>query len=175
MTEEEVLEDIEEIRQGTFEKPDNMSDREKLIRFLEEFNGLGRRIKEHDPNLNMTHHRKKKKDYKDVFGHAKANETPIERAERLANGYKVIDDRKGLNNNITAEWIAEHIFTQSCLKCGESDWHKLGCDRINNKLGHLTNNVVCACRNCNIKRSTKRFETFYGFPTTNTIDTPKPA
>lgn len=107
------------------------------------------------------HKRNKEMDSYRVYGKPAVDETKEMRAERLANAYKKIDERKGLDNNITADYILKHIFNTTCMKCGESDWHKLGCDRIDNTKGHLVDNVVCACRECNIKRNTILFEKFY--------------
>jgi hypothetical protein len=105
--------------------------------------------------------KKKKRQQENIFGKPKPNETMSERADRLANAYKKIDIRKGHKNNITGDYILKHIFTQPCKKCGETDWHKLGCDRIDNTKGHLIDNVVCACRLCNLERNTRLFEDFY--------------
>ena len=96
-----------------------------------------------------------------VFGKPKKNETIEERAQRLCEAYKKIDDKKGRDNDLTYDYILKHIFTSTCNKCGESDWHKLGCDRIDNTKGHLQNNVVCACRKCNVKRGLLKYEDFY--------------
>lgn len=107
-----------------------------------------------------SHVKKNNNSYK-IFGKPKSNETMEERAIRLANAYKKIDQNKGLDNDVTSNYIVEHIFTNKCLKCGETDWHKLGCDRIDNTKGHLINNIVCACYKCNISRNVKPFEDFY--------------
>lgn len=83
------------------------------------------------------------------------------RAQSLIDSYKKND----LNYNrgectITAKWILENIFNSSCVYCGESDWRKLGCDRIDNSKPHTEDNVVCSCKKCNLKRGTKTFEEF---------------
>ena len=65
---------------------------------------------------------------------------------------------------LTAQWIMDYIFTKKCVYCGESDWKKLGCDRIDNSKPHTEDNVVCCCGECNTKRGTKEFEEFLANP-----------
>ncbi len=84
--------------------------------------------------------------------------TPRGRANSLCKAYTKQD--ANLNRGectITAQWILDNIFTKHCLYCGESDWHKLGCDRINNSRPHTPENVVCCCYKCNPKRGKKDF------------------
>lgn len=76
------------------------------------------------------------------------------RAAYLVTGYRTMDRERGLGETtITQEWILENIFTGKCIYCGEADWRKLGCDRIDNTKSHTPDNVVCACLNCNNQRS----------------------
>lgn len=89
------------------------------------------------------------------------NNTQRGRAVYLCNRYKAID--KQLNRGkctLTSKWIVDNIFTKSCHYCGETDWHKLGCDRINNDLPHTPDNVVPCCGECNKKRNITNFEEF---------------
>lgn len=53
---------------------------------------------------------------------------------------------------LTREWVVDHIFSSSCVYCGDSDWTHLGCDRIDNSLPHTPENCICACGICNIDR-----------------------
>lgn len=83
------------------------------------------------------------------------------RSIMLDNAYKQEDKKYGRENNIAAQYIVDNIFTNKCIYCGESDWEKLGCDRIDNSIGHIESNVVCCCTKCNKERGTKSFEEFY--------------
>lgn len=154
-TEDEILEDIR-LHTIALRKKWKKEEREKKYQ---------QTIKEVEDCVEVEKNKKIKPHRKDntyrIFGKSSPNETPIERANRLAEAYKKIDESKGLENNVTGEFILKHIFTSVCQKCGESDWKKLGCDRIDNSRGHLIDNVVCACRMCNIKRNTKLYEDFY--------------
>ena len=58
------------------------------------------------------------------------------------------------------EWIVEHIFTEPCHYCGKTDYHELGCDRIDNALPHTPDNVVPCCAECNKKRGTTPYDEF---------------
>ena len=77
------------------------------------------------------------------------------RAESLVGSYNLRDKKRGfdISQNIDAEWMVDNIFNSSCIYCGESDWTKLGADRIDNTNGHTPDNCVCACRKCNENRS----------------------
>ena len=84
------------------------------------------------------------------------------RAVYLAKGYRGMDkkNKKG-ECTITSDWIVENVFSgQVCHYCGESDWTKLGCDRIDNNLPHTPDNVVVCCKECNNKRMHKEYQEF---------------
>lgn len=87
--------------------------------------------------------------------------TPIGRANKLLYLYKKSDQNTNKGEcTLTAQWIVENIFSQPCHYCGESDWHKIGCDRIDNSKPHTPNNVVPCCARCNNKRGTKEYNEF---------------
>lgn len=89
------------------------------------------------------------------------NSTPKGRAVKLANSYKWKDRKHNRGEcTLTAKWIEEHIFTSKCHYCGESDWHKLGCDRISNDLPHTPDNCVPCCGDCNNERQKMNFAEF---------------
>lgn len=90
------------------------------------------------------------------------NKTPMGRALYLLQNYRR-DDRNNGRGECTipnAQWIVENIFTKPCHWCGETDWHKLGCDRIDNSLPHTPDNVIPCCEECNKKRGKKSYEEF---------------
>jgi len=78
------------------------------------------------------------------------------RAQQLLDAYRYKDrlNKRG-ETTITKEWILENIFTSYCMYCGEPDWGKLGCDRIDNEKAHTPDNCVCACKSCNSERQYK--------------------
>ena len=93
--------------------------------------------------------------------HAEYRSTPFGRAKYLEFNYKRLDEESNRGECIIdAQWILDNIFTQSCHYCGETDWMKLGCDRINNSLPHTPDNVVCCCGKCNIKKQKTPYEEF---------------
>ena len=91
------------------------------------------------------------------------NQTPMGRALTLLNRYNQSDKEYNRGKgDLTAKWIVENIFSQPChYNCGESDWKKMGCDRIDNSKPHTPDNVVPCCAECNIKRGLKTYEEFY--------------
>ena len=88
--------------------------------------------------------------------------TKIGRAVYLCDNYRREDKLHGLGEcTLTPEWIVENIFSgQKCVYCGEDDWTKLGCDRIDNDKPHTPDNVVCSCWECNNKRKNTDFNEF---------------
>lgn len=92
---------------------------------------------------------------------AEYESTPEARALHLARNYKTHDLKANRGEcTITGEWIIKNIFTSPCRYCGESDWRKLGCDRIDNSLPHTPDNVVCCCGDCNLKRNRTPYDEF---------------
>lgn len=85
-----------------------------------------------------------------------------ERAHNLARNYKKDDEKDGRGEStLTTGWIKNNIFSgQKCVYCGEDDWHKLGCDRIDNTKPHTPDNVVCSCSKCNVERGSMTYEEF---------------
>lgn len=89
------------------------------------------------------------------------NSTQVGRANHLLGKYRQSDNKCNRGEcTLTAEWIINNIFTSKCVFCGESDWTKLGCDRIDNNLPHTEDNVQCCCGKCNNKRGVKSLEEF---------------
>lgn len=84
------------------------------------------------------------------------------RAVTLCSNYKKEDKlHKWGETTITSQWIVDNIFSgQKCIYCGETDWTKLGCDRIDNSKPHTPDNVVCSCWVCNNKRKKTNFDEF---------------
>lgn len=92
---------------------------------------------------------------------AKYRQTKEGRASILISNYKRKDKKYNRGEcDLTMPWFIRNIFTK-CIYCGESDWKKLGADRIDNSKGHTIENVVPACWDCNNKRQRKPFEQFY--------------
>lgn len=75
---------------------------------------------------------------------------PIVRARCLLSSYNTEDAKYSRGKgNLTAQWIVENIFSKSCVHCGETDWHKLGCNRLDNLKPHTMDNVEPCCYHCN--------------------------
>ena len=93
--------------------------------------------------------REKKLEYQKQY-----KKSPMGRANNLLSAYKKSDIKYNRGEcTLTAKWIVENIFSgQKCHYCDETDWHKLGCDRIDNTLPHTPDNVVPCCFKCNCKK-----------------------
>lgn len=105
-------------------------------------------------------HKEERVEYSKNYNKA-YNKTQSGRASYLAQDYKREDKKYNRDNNIDRQWIVDNIFTSKCEYCGETDWRELGCDRIDNSIGHIIGNVVCCCEKCNNERQKKSFEEFY--------------
>lgn len=68
----------------------------------------------------------------------------------LIQAYKRIDKSKSMNCEITRTWFMDNIFNHPCIYCG--DYERIGCDRIDNSIGHTPENVVPCCADCNVSR-----------------------
>lgn len=81
-------------------------------------------------------------------------DTKIGRAKILLGSYNKEDEKYNRGQgDLTPEWIVENIFTKPCAHCGETDWHNIGCNRINDDLPHTMDNVEPCCWECNTKLS----------------------
>lgn len=77
------------------------------------------------------------------------------RASKLLYAYKISDTKYNRGDcDLTSVWIVDNIFSKPCVYCGETDWHKLGCNRLDNSKPHTKDNVEPCCMKCN--RSLKR-------------------
>jgi len=66
----------------------------------------------------------------------------------LINAYKKEDKRKNREFNLTQEDVFE-VFKKPCTYCG---YPSTGFDRIDNLIGHIKENCVPSCKECNIAR-----------------------
>lgn len=83
------------------------------------------------------------------------------RSLRLANHYKREDTKFNRGKcTIDSQWIIDNIFSHPCAYCGESDWHKLGCDRKDSTLPHTPDNCVPCCFDCNRKKQTMSYDEY---------------
>ena len=76
--------------------------------------------------------------------------TPMGRATRLLGAYNRNDKKYNRGEgDLTAKWIVDNIFNKPCVHCGETDWTKIGCNRIDNSKPHTMDNVEPCCCECN--------------------------
>ena len=91
----------------------------------------------------------RRKAYMKLYEQKNSN-TKERRAHNLVSSYNREDKKHHRGKcTITAQWIINNIFTKSCVHCGETDWHKIGCNRIDNSKPHTEDNVEPCCHDCN--------------------------
>lgn len=76
--------------------------------------------------------------------------TPKGRAITMLKAYQNFDKKTGKEFNLTQDFMLNKVFKSKCVYCGDTE--KLGCDRIYNHIGHIIENVVPCCSDCNIAR-----------------------
>lgn len=78
--------------------------------------------------------------------------TKIGKATKMLHDYRRKDKyyNRG-EGDLTAQWIVDNILSKSCVHCGESDWAKIGCNRLDNSKPHTMDNVEPCCADCNNK------------------------
>lgn len=75
------------------------------------------------------------------------------RAKYLIANYRKEDIKYNRETpDFDTKWMVENILSKPCHYCGETDWHKLGCDRIDNSIGHIKLNIVPSCLHCNMTK-----------------------
>lgn len=74
-----------------------------------------------------------------------------DKISKMLSSYKLKDKKKGLDFNLTAEYLTDNIIYKACTYCG--DIKNIGCDRILNTKGHTVDNVVPCCYSCNATRN----------------------
>jgi hypothetical protein len=67
---------------------------------------------------------------------------------RIFSSYRKLDLYKGFEFNLTKEFIKVTI-SNPCVYCG---YPATGLDRMDNSIGHLMENCVPCCKECNIAR-----------------------
>lgn len=78
------------------------------------------------------------------------SKTKYGRASMLLNGYRQKDRKYNRGEcTLTAQWIVDNIFSKPCAHCGETDWYKIGCNRLDNSKPHTMDNVEPCCFDCN--------------------------
>lgn len=74
------------------------------------------------------------------------------KANKLIHAYNQLDEKHNRGKgDLTVKWMIENILSKPCVYCGESDWRKIGCNRLDNTKPHSKDNVESCCRECNLK------------------------
>jgi hypothetical protein len=103
--------------------------------------------------------------------------------ETKINGYKQQDVKKGVFNFekfITIEYVKELLgkSNDKCYYCKENvlqeyemsrEMKQWTLDRIDNDIGHNTDNVIIACLLCNLKRRRRKMDDFYNIKNMNIV------
>lgn len=71
-------------------------------------------------------------------------------ANELLLRYRRIDKRMKLECDLDRSFLKDNIINHPCTYCGDTG--RIGCDRIDNSIGHTKANVIPCCSDCNSAR-----------------------
>lgn len=147
------LKNREKVREN--KKKSYLKNREKILAKVKEYYRDNRDKILEDRKNSQYHIEYRKQYYKTIDGYARM----------LYHAYRKADEKHGRIGNelpedyITVEYIKQTI-QQPCIYSGETDWSKMGLDRIDNNLPHLKNNCVPCSTKCNRERGSKDYYEF---------------
>jgi hypothetical protein len=88
----------------------------------------------------------------------------LERAENIRREAYILKDSKdsdrryGRENDLDLDFV-RFLISKGCEYCGVSpEETKMSLDRVDNAKGHLRDNVVPSCTNCNLTRGNMPYE-----------------
>lgn len=94
----------------------------------------------------------------------KRRKTKMGRACYLLGSYKREDKKYNRGeSDLTSKWIVENIFNKPCAHCGETDWTKIGCNRLDNSKPHTKDNVEPCCWECNLRLAGYEIKKIYQY------------
>lgn len=73
------------------------------------------------------------------------------KVSKMCSSYKIKDSNKRLQYDLDIDWFINNIINKKCEYCGDNK--NIGCDRIDNSIGHTKINVIPCCYTCNVVRN----------------------
>lgn len=125
-----------------------INNRERFNQIQQKSRKKSKRHTEYKKEFNETH-----KEWKYNWN-KEYQKTLMGTANRRIQAYKRMDEERGFGKDaldFDSEWMIENILLKPCAHCGETDWTKIGCNRLDNTKPHTKDNVEPCCRHCNCK------------------------
>ena len=74
------------------------------------------------------------------------------KASKMISSYRHKDKKNGVSIcDMDINWMIQNILIQPCIYCG--DTNRIGADRVDNSKGHIKENVVPCCYECNCAKN----------------------
>ena len=131
------------------------------IEHKDEVNEYNRKYRQEHPDKIYTPKHKK---YYRQYQNMRYKTDPVYRAKIIFNTDKQRDKQKGLMPDNPTDYPTREEFIemiqQPCIFCGETDWHKIGLDRIDSTKGHIRGNLQPCCKSCNDRKQDMSNEEF---------------
>lgn len=131
-----------------------MRDIEKKREYDREYSKQWRKLNKERKKKSNEEYRKSHteyfKKYRETYNGKKYEISMFSRASKLLFAYNQSDSQHNRGEgDLTAQWIIDNIFSKPCTHCGETDWKKIGCNRLDNTKPHTMDNVEPCCMKCN--------------------------
>jgi hypothetical protein len=74
-----------------------------------------------------------------------------DKASKMCSSYRIKDIKSRREYDLDPKWFIDNILYKECVYCGTTN--NIGCDRIDNNIGHIKTNVLPCCYICNTVRN----------------------
>ena len=108
------------------------------------------------PYYPLSEEQKRKKNIRLNEYQKKKRRNPDNAAKIILVDSRSADKKKGIENNLTENAIAE-LIVNGCYYCGDKTT-RMTLDRVDNNIGHVLDNILPACHRCNMIRGNMPFK-----------------
>lgn len=127
----------------------NNSESKKSVKYITEKQKIERRLSNREKYQRKKNKMEASPEYKQSIQSSwRKAKNKLSKKAKLYKSYKKTDKKKGRDFNLTLSFIEESL-NKPCVYCG---FPATGLDRLNNAIGHIEENCVPCCVECNVGR-----------------------